>query len=63
MGRIKTTMAKSVTHDLFKHYEDEFTTEFEDNKEVVEAHLKGASKKLRNVIAGYATRLKRRAEA
>lgn len=56
-------MAKSVTHDLFKHYEDEFTTEFEDNKEVVEAHLKGASKKLRNVIAGYATRLKRRAEA
>ena len=62
MGRIKTKMVKSVTHDLFEYYEDEFTTEFDDNKEVVETYLDGASKTLRNTIAGYATRLKKRKE-
>lgn len=55
-------MVKSVTHDLFEYYEDQFTTEFKDNKKVVEANLEGASKTLRNTIAGYATRLKKRKE-
>jgi SSU ribosomal protein S17E len=60
MGRIKTKMVKSVTEDLFEYYDDEFTDEFETNKKVVETYLDGASKTLRNTIAGYATRLKRR---
>lgn len=60
MGRIKTKMVKSVTQDLFEHYDDKFTDDFDTNKEVVETYLDGASKTLRNTIAGYATRLKRR---
>lgn len=62
MGRVKTKLVKSVTEDLFEYYEDEFTDEFDENKEVVEAYLDGASKTLRNTIAGYATRLKKRQE-
>lgn len=60
MGRIKTKMVKSVTHDLFDHYADKFSEDFDTNKTVVENHLEGASKTLRNTIAGYATRLKKR---
>jgi len=62
MGRIKTKMVKSVTHDLFEYYEDEFAEDFETNKEVAETHFDGASKTLRNTIAGYATRLEKRKE-
>jgi len=60
MGRIKTKMIKSVTQDVFKHYEDQLTTDFEQNKQVIEEKVNGGSKKLRNVIAGYATRLKKK---
>ena len=59
MGRIKTQMIKSITHELFQHYEDEISEDFEENKDVVEKHVEGGTKKLRNIVAGYATRLKK----
>lgn len=58
MGRIKTQQIKRVTQKLFKKYSDEFTTDFEENKEVVDRRVDTPSKKLRNIVAGYATRLK-----
>lgn len=59
MGRIKTQQIKSVTQDLFERYGEEFTTDFEENKEIVDKRLDTPSKKLRNIVAGYATRLKK----
>ncbi|MFP4523307.1 MAG: 30S ribosomal protein S17e [Candidatus Nanoarchaeia archaeon] len=59
MGRIKTKLVKALTNDVFEKYSDEFTTDFEKNKAVVNDVQVGASTKLRNVIAGYATRLKK----
>lgn len=59
MGRIKTKLVKGLTNEVFEKHSDEFTTDFEKNKAVVNDVQVGASKKLRNVIAGYATRLKK----
>jgi small subunit ribosomal protein S17e len=61
MGRIKTKLTKSVTTEMFSKYSEDFTTDFTKNKEVVNKSQQGASKKLRNIIAGYATRLKKQA--
>jgi small subunit ribosomal protein S17e len=60
MGRIKTTFIKRKTKELLKMHGDKFTTEFKQNKKITDQHTILVSKKLRNVIAGYMTRLKRK---
>lgn len=60
MGRIKTTQVKRVTHELMEQYGDQFGEDFDANKAVANKYLETSSKKLRNVIAGYATRLARK---
>lgn len=57
MGRIKTSMIKSVTFKLFKDNKDKFKDNFEENKLLLNDLIKTESKKLRNIIAGYLTRL------
>ena len=57
MGRIKTMLIKRVTLNLFAHYKDKFTNDFSKNKQLVPEYADIPSKKLRNVIAGYLTRL------
>lgn len=57
MGRIKTTMIKRTANTLIKNYPEKFTEDFEKNKKLVEELSEMQSKKLRNIIAGYITRL------
>lgn len=57
MGRIKTTLIKRVANKLFSMYPDRFNSKFDDNKVVVGEIEQISSKKMRNVIAGYVTRL------
>lgn len=57
MGRIKTRKVKSVTQDLLEQYRDQFTGDFNENKLKVNELTNVESKKLRNIIAGYATRM------
>jgi small subunit ribosomal protein S17e len=59
MGRIKTMLIKRTTEELMDKYSDEFTTTFDDNKRILGGKAKITSKKMRNIIAGYATRLKK----
>jgi len=59
MGRIKTTLIKRNVHELIQRYSDKFSTDFDDNKKVVTETTELNSKKLRNVMAGYVTRLMR----
>ncbi|MBN1377223.1 30S ribosomal protein S17e [Candidatus Woesearchaeota archaeon] len=59
MGRIKTQLIKRVTKELFSSHKDEFSNDFEENKKLVEKFADVPSKKLRNIIAGYITRLKK----
>jgi small subunit ribosomal protein S17e len=60
MGRIKTSFVKNVANELYSKYPEKFTTNFNENKEIVKQLIGLKSKKLRNVIAGYITSLKKR---
>lgn len=59
MGRIKTQLIKRVTLDLFSKHSKDFKKTFKENKKIVEKFADVPSKKLRNIIAGYITRLKK----
>ncbi|MDO8511515.1 MAG: 30S ribosomal protein S17e [Nanoarchaeota archaeon] len=62
MGRIKTTFIKRKTKGLWNLHREKITDDFEQNKKFTSAYTSGGSKKLRNVIAGYLTRLKKQEE-
>ena len=62
MGRIKTQLIKSVTTDIFNKHKELFSDDFEANKKEVTNVAEIGSKKLRNVIAGYVTRLAKKKE-
>ena len=57
MGRIKTALVKRISNDLVSEYSEEFSTEFKENTKIAERYIEFPSKKLRNVIVGYVTRL------
>lgn len=59
MGRIKTTFIKSVAKELYQKHSDKFTTDFAKNKDTINQLIDIKSKKLKNVIAGYITSLKK----
>ncbi|MBU2590339.1 MAG: 30S ribosomal protein S17e [Nanoarchaeota archaeon] len=59
MGRIKTTLIKRNTRKLMENHGDKIGKDFAANKKVVDKETKIYSKKLRNIMAGYATRLKK----
>lgn len=60
MGRIKTMLIKRKTREIMAEHEKEFTEDFGKNKELVSKFAHVPSKKLRNIIAGYVTRLKKK---
>ena len=60
MGRIKTTFVKRKTKELLKTHGEHFTTNFTENKKITDKYAKVNSKKLRNIVAGYMTRLKKK---
>lgn len=56
MGKIKSKLIKRSARELLDK-EIEFTEKFEDNKKILGDTM--PSKKMRNQIAGYITRLKK----
>lgn len=62
MGRIKTTLTKRTAISLFNNNKETFQKDFESNKKIVTEKLDTSSKKLRNIIAGYITRLANKKE-
>lgn len=59
MGRIKTTLVKRTSNKLVNEKGDKFSSDFNENKKAVNELLELQSKKIRNVVAGYITRLTR----
>lgn len=57
MGRIKTRLVKAITQQLLDEHKDSFSTDYTDNKFKVAELTDVQSKKLRNIIAGYVTRM------
>ncbi len=59
MGKVRIGLVKRTARKLIEMYPDIFTEDFEHNKRVVSMLVEVNSKKLRNQIAGYVTRLVR----
>lgn len=59
MGRIKTKLIKATTFNLEERYGDHFTKDFSGNKKALGELTICHSKKMRNAIAGYLSRLKK----
>ncbi len=57
MGRVKNSLIKRIARELFEKYKDEITGDFYKNKELLKDIIQVQSKKLRNQIIGYVTRL------
>jgi small subunit ribosomal protein S17e len=57
MGRVKSTFVKTSGTKIYEMGKEDFTTDFDKNKEVVKKYADIPSKKLRNSIVGYITRL------
>jgi len=58
LGKVRTETVKRAARELVERFPDRFTNEYEANKLAVNGLLRSPSKKLRNLIAGYVTRLK-----
>jgi len=57
LGKVRPEKVKKIARELVKRYPDQFTTEFENNKKQLKSITTIPSTKLRNLIAGYITRL------
>ena len=58
MGKVRTDTIKRISRELLRRFPDRFTGEWEADKENVNQLVTTQSKRLRNRIAGYVTRLK-----
>lgn len=63
MGKIRPTHIKRIAEDLVRKFPDKFTNDFETNKKMVAELADVTTVKMRNRIAGYVTRVRRKAEA
>ncbi len=57
LGKVRPERVKRIARELVSRYPDKFTTNFEDNKKLVETLIETSSTRLRNRIAGYVTSL------
>jgi len=57
LGKVRTEHVKKIARELVERFPDKFTTDFENNKKIVDTLTRTSSTKLRNRIAGYTTRL------
>ena len=57
LGSVRSDKVKKIARDLHKKYPGKFTVDFEENKALLASYARIRSKKLKNTIAGYITRL------
>jgi small subunit ribosomal protein S17e len=58
LGKVRTDTIKRISRELVRRFPDRFAGEWEADKENVNQLVTTQSKRLRNRIAGYVTRLK-----
>jgi len=58
LGKVRTDTVKRTSRELIRRYPERFTGDFESDKQAVNDLVITQSKRLRNRIAGYVTRLK-----
>ena len=57
MGRVKTAAIKKFSKLIYQKNMDKFTSDFQKNKKTLEELVSIESKKIKNQVAGYITRL------
>jgi len=57
MGKVRPAIIKRTARELLEKFPNEVTTDFEENKKLVEKYTNITSKKVRNRVAGYLVRL------
>ena len=57
LGNVRPEKVKRIARELFEKHPTMFTTDFEQNKKLLETMMSTPSKSLRNMIIGYVTRL------
>jgi len=63
MGNIRPTYIKRVAVELVQKYPEQFTADFQHNKQIVSKLTDVRSVSMRNKIAGYVTRYRKHYEA
>ena len=58
MGKVRIAAVKKVARELVERYPDKFSTNYESNKTVIADLVDAKTKRLRNRVVGYVTRLK-----
>jgi small subunit ribosomal protein S17e len=58
VGKVRIAAVKKWSRDLILLYPDKFSTDYEANKKAFEPLVDARTKRLRNRIVGYITRLK-----
>jgi small subunit ribosomal protein S17e len=58
VGKVRIAAVKKVARELVERYPDKFTTDYESNKKVLADLVDAKTKRLRNRVVGYVTRLK-----
>lgn len=57
MSKVRQTYIKRLAKDLVESDNQEFTEDFDENKEILKETGEFSSKKLRNRVAGYIVRV------
>ncbi len=58
MGKVRTETVKRVSREVLRRFPEHFAGNWESDKQAVSELVATQSKRLRNRIAGYVTRLK-----
>jgi small subunit ribosomal protein S17e len=58
LGKVRTDTVKRTSREVLRRFPERFTGDFESDKQAVNDLVSTQSKRLRNRIAGYVTRLK-----
>lgn len=56
MGKVKTEQIKHLAKELLAKFPDKFSTNFDENKHMVDKLTTGTTTRVRNQTAGYITR-------
>ena len=56
-GKVRTETIKRLATQIYEKFPNEFNTDFEHNKNILKQISNYTSKRFRNKIAGYITRL------
>ena len=59
LGKVRTETIKKISRELLERHGNKFTADYEKNKQIVDQLVESHTKKMRNRVSGYVTRLKR----